>query len=145
MIQKWSMPLNVHSAMLHVDYSHFLLHYCKISFRYCASIMGLRVGWLCWKMYVVCSAALLQKSTYSALQMPLLCLNCTYQESITGGAFTLAFCFCINYMHPFPQGLSSSACPFLLHLSLPPLSLDDQKPLCSHSAAILSAVQWKRG
>ena len=34
-------------------------------------------------------AALIQKSTYGALQMLPLCSNYAYQESVSGGEFTL--------------------------------------------------------
>ena len=43
------------------------------------------------KTYPLCYAAMLQKSTYYAEQISLLCSNCAYQESKTGGAFTFRF------------------------------------------------------
>ena len=52
-------------------------------------------------------AALLQKSAYCALQMSLLCSTYTYQESITGSAFTLTFHFYINSDRVGAQSLLS--------------------------------------
>ena len=43
------------------------------------------------KTYPLCYAAMLQKSTYYAEQISLLCSNCEYQEPKTGGAFTFRF------------------------------------------------------
>ena len=39
-------------------------------------------GGLCSKIYLLCYAALLQKSTFYALQMPLVCSNSAQQESV---------------------------------------------------------------
>ena len=47
------------------------------------------LGWLCLKIYLICYASLLNKSTYK-------CSSCAHQESIAGGAFTLTFHFHIN-------------------------------------------------
>ena len=84
----------------------------------------LGVGWMCSKIYLLCYAALFQKSTFYALRMRLLCSNYASQEStrlctnimwaaftcfrsveqaghffgapVCGGAFTLTFHFHVN-------------------------------------------------